>query len=142
MKTKLFVAGIAVALTCGASAAAQPAASSQPKAGQAPPPSAAGAAFTDDQLKSFATVALQLQKNPAQDQAAQVKAIQDSGLTVTQYNEIATRMRNDPALTAKIQQYARASQAPSSTELPTSGAEPGRAPANDAGPGPAPTDPR
>jgi hypothetical protein len=140
MKTQLFIAGAAAALVCASSALAQPAASPQPRADQASPPAAA--ALTDDQLKSFAAVAVQLQKNPTQDQAAQAKAIEDSGLTVAQYNDIATRMRSDQALTAKIQQFARASQTPSSTESPTSSADPRSAPANDAGrsASPAPAD--
>ena len=136
MRTDLFVAAAVSAVLLGSTAAAQPAASAQGSVGgapgaqsatNAPAPSVGGppvgqanpgaqTAFTDQQLRSFAAVTVQLQRNQGrpQDPTDMAAAVQSSGLTVEQYNEIARRMQVEPAFNARVQQLAppQAAQAP------------------------------
>ena len=116
MKTKLMVTAAACALLFGSAAVAQPA-SSPPATGDASSAAQGGGAvqsdFTDDQLKSFAEVTMDLQRQQSQgaalDPAAMSAKVESSGLTVEEYNQIATRMRSDQAFNTRVQQLAQAS---------------------------------
>ena len=147
MRPNLLIACAASALLFSSAALAQ-SATPAPGQGQGSADASAGAAasssFTDEQLQAFANVTRELQRTPGatQDQAAMAAAVQRSGLTVEQYNQIANQMRTDQAFNARIQQLARAGQSGASESSTTSPSAPGApAPSTTSPSTPAPSTP-
>ena len=76
----------------------------------APAPAPAASSFTDAQLAAFGKVRKQVQTMmqgvtgtpTAEQQAAMAKAVTDSGLTIEQFNAIATAAQSDRMLQARI----------------------------------------
>lgn len=112
------VIALALALSAGTAWAQQRHSPASPRA-------ARGAHFSDQQLRSFAKSAIQLQrigqkvlvtlratKTPDAKQAVarrleaqQVQAVKAMGLTVRQYNAISRAIRRDPQLRIKVDAY-------------------------------------
>ena len=97
--------------------------------------------YSNEQLVAFAALNVEIVRMQAQgrgDQAALAAAVQKSGLTTAQYNEIAARMKTDAALNARIQEVAQTSGNEAGPAQPQAGipaaSSGGSAPAAGAGP--------
>jgi hypothetical protein len=117
ISTSLLSAAAVLAFPAVALAQADQAAPAAPPAAAAPAAPAAGAAPSQDEVKKFASAAIELNKIQADaatpDTAKQPKmlaAVQQSGLTPQRFNEIAVQAEKDPGLQQKIQTAASASQ--------------------------------
>ncbi len=87
--------------------------------GAATAPAASGSSFSDDDLKKFASAAIELNKIQSDTSVAQadkqpkmVAAVQASGLDPQKFNTIAKAAQTDTALQQKIQAAVAAAQTP------------------------------
>jgi hypothetical protein len=128
-KPKVGTGLLAGALAAGMSIAAASGVAAQSSAPATVPPSAAAAAITDQEIKSFAVAALEVKKindsyrpryqaaeTPAAKEQVQKEAtekmssaVEEEGLSVDKYNQIVRVAQANPDLAKQIDDYARAS---------------------------------
>lgn len=117
----------AALVACAPAAFAQTAAPA-PAAPPAAAPAPAATSFSDDDLKKFASAAIEINKIQADaavadKQPKMLAVVQASGLPPEKFNQIAQAAQSDPALQQKIQAAASAS-APTPAAPPAEGAAP------------------
>lgn len=118
IKTKAALAAATIGFAPAALAqTAAPAAASPPAA--VAPDAAASTSFSDDDLKKFASAAIEINKIQSDTATADtdkqpkmLAAVQKSGLPPEKFNQIAEAAQTDPALQQKIQAAADASAQP------------------------------
>ncbi|HEX7781899.1 MAG TPA: DUF4168 domain-containing protein [Sphingobium sp.] len=105
----------ALSLSAAGSALAQSAAPAQPAASAQAAPAGA-TSFSDDEIKKFASAAVELNKIQSdttvtadQKQPKMLAAVQATGLDPQKFNAIGQAAQSDPALQQKIQAAASAS---------------------------------
>jgi hypothetical protein len=89
------------ALMLSAAAQAREAPASTPAAAAAP----AQKAYSPDQMSSFARATVELQNLGSQDPEQMTRAIQGSGMSVEDYNQMGDAMRADPRLASNLTPY-------------------------------------
>lgn len=82
---------------------AQPAAAAAPAAPATPAP--APSAYSDSQMRAFARATVDLQLVDPRDVSGQARAIETTGLSVEQYNQMGDAMRADPQLASRLNPY-------------------------------------
>jgi hypothetical protein len=103
----------------------------EPPPGPSAAPQAVRASTPSDELSRFASATVKLHGSAASEPAEQLAIIRESGLTVERYNEIAARMRSNPAFAAQANAALQKALGPSAAAkaeaeeargaLPTSG---------------------
>lgn len=83
--------------------AAEPAAAAAPAAPATP--ASAPSAYSDSQMRAFARATIDLQLVDPRDVSGQARAIETTGLSVEQYNQMGDAMRADPQLASRLNPY-------------------------------------